>query len=147
MAGRVSRLVGVWCVLSKKRGIAYNEVELRSQMSHVEGGCAEVSCPKVQMLNADAVGPRTCRHILTGLLHCLAVDVDSKHMQLRSPLSKHQGNEASARTDVKSHVVSLHLGPGSEQHSVGADFHGTAIVTDAELPEIENIFTSHAAKK
>ena len=98
----------------------------------------EVCVPEVAKDASDAAVEGTFGNVLLGLQNSFRVDVDAQHFCFRVPLCSHQGNEPCSYADIED-LFALDRAPSPEQNTICTNFHGTAVVVDAELLKAENV--------
>ena len=153
MASHRPLVVRIFHTIHKERRIAHNGIKdtvLRAygKSQHL------LRFPRREILQACMHHPhpiteRTRLHILAGLSTSLIIDVDTHHMSLSKALSHHQGNQSSARPDVKDTVAPI--SPCPQQHAISTHFHSTTVLLDFKLLKTESthflqLFSSKNAK-
>ena len=70
----------------------------------------------------------------------------SMSMPSRVPLCSHQGNESCSCADIEDSFAPDRA-PSPEQNTICTNFHGTAVVADAELLKAENVVGHYLVEK
>ena len=74
--------------------------------------------------------------ILSCLLHSSGINVDCRHEGLRITLSHHHGYYSRTCPHIEDSGTAL--SPGPQQHTIRTHLHGTAVLMNYELLELEH---------
>ena len=77
-----------------------------------------------------------CGDVSLRLTDGVLVDIDSRNLRIRKTLSHHEGNDAGACAHIQNSPATT--GPGTQQNTIGANFHRTEVLTNGKLLELEH---------
>ena len=128
MAGRISLPVRTQHLLRKIRRIGNNRIKHAIRF--------RPHLPHILFPYPDPVGPGRSCNIFQSLLHRGFIHIYSTHRSLAA-LGCHQGDQAGSGSQIQHTPLFRQLCPRPDQHSVGADLHGTTVVTNRKLLEFK----------
>ena len=126
MSGGIPLVVRAFQGVDKVWRVGYDGIEKLARLIR-----ADVLHP-----NGYPFFPWRMQGVVRGLGNGIGIDVEGGDGG-RAPLGQHEGDESGSGTDVQDVRGGGNIGPGSQQYSVGAYLHGTAVVVYGKLLELE----------